>query len=65
MDNGNLGKAEPKAEPKASDKQVELLAKLYNAEEMQTIFAWAKVTNIKDLTVSQASALIAKRKGNQ
>ena len=69
MDNGNLGKAgtkaEPKAEAKATVKQIEMLVNLYTNDEMAKIFEWAKVENLHDLTVSQASALIAKRKGNK
>lgn len=55
-------KAEQKTEPKASPKQIEMLNKLYKAEEMQTIYNWAKVSRIEDLTVAQASKLIANRK---
>ena len=65
MDNGNLGKAEPKAEPKATEKQLELLSKLYNADEMPKIYEWAKTDDIHSLTISQASTLISKRKGNK
>lgn len=65
MDNGNLGKAEPKAEPKATEKQLEMLNKLYTAEEMPKIYEWAKTDDIHNLTISQASALISKRKGNK
>ena len=61
MDNSELGKSEPKAEPKASPKQIEMLNKLYKPEEMQTIYDWAKVSELKDLTVQQASKLIEKR----
>ena len=50
-----------KAEPKASPKQVELLNKLYKADEMQTIYDWYKVSKLEDLTVQQASKLIEKR----
>lgn len=62
MDNGNLGKAEPKAEPKATEKQLEMLSKLYTAEEMPKIYEWAKTDDLHNLTISQASALISKRK---
>lgn len=55
-------KAEQKTEPKASPKQIEMLNKLYKAEEMQTIYNWAKVSRLEDLTVAQASKLIANRK---
>ena len=50
-----------KAEPKASPKQLEMINKLYKAEEMQTIYDWAKVSNLNDLTITQASKLIEKR----
>jgi len=61
MDNSGLD-AGKKAEPKATAKQIEMLNNLYKAEEMQTIYDWAKISNLNDLTVSQASKLIAKRK---
>lgn len=61
MDNGNLAKAE-KAVAYATAKQIEMLNKLYNADEMQTIYKWAKVDSLEKLTTAQASALIAKRK---
>ena len=65
MDNDNIGKIDKKPEPKATEKQIELLNKLYKAEEMQTIYDWAKVDKLSDLTITQASALINKRKGNK
>jgi hypothetical protein len=69
MDNGNLVKPDKddkdKPEPKATEKQIELINKLYKPEEMQTIYDWAKISNLNDLTVSQASKLIAKRKDNK
>lgn len=61
MDNGNLGNTEPKA----TEKQLEMIAKLYNEEEMKKIYEWAKTDDIHQLTVAQASALISKRKGNK
>ncbi len=65
MDNGNLTKAEPKAEPKATVKQIEMLVNLYSHEEIAKILEWAKVENLHELTISQASNLISKRKGNK
>jgi hypothetical protein len=56
---------EPKAEPKATQKQIDLLYDLYTDAELEKIYGWAKVNNLKDLTVSQASQLISKRKGNK
>ena len=58
MDNGNLAKPEPKA----TQKQIDMLFTLYSATEMDKIYEWAKIDTINDLTVSQASTLIAKRK---
>lgn len=63
MDNGEL--EQPKEEPKATAKQIEMLNKLYNADELSKIYEWAKVNDLHELTISQASALIAKRKGNK
>lgn len=54
---------EKKAEPKATDKQISLIEDLYTDAEAETICKKANIENIKDLTVSQASALISKRKG--
>jgi hypothetical protein len=52
-----------KADPKATDKQISLIEDLYTDAEMETICKKANIESIKDLTVSQASALISKRKG--
>ena len=54
---------EKKAEPKATDKQFDMIADLYNCQEIETICKKANITSIKELTVSQASALIKKREG--
>ena len=51
-----------KAEPKATEKQLEMLSKLYTEEEMPKIYEWAKTDDLHNLTLSQASALISKRK---
>lgn len=50
------------AEPKATDKQISLLEDLYSDKEMEQILAKVNIADMKDLTVSQASSLIAKRK---
>ena len=52
-----------KAEPKATEKQIAMIEDLYKDEELEEIKKWAKVTDLKDLTVEKASALIKKRKG--
>lgn len=51
--------------PKASAKQVDMLEELYSDEEIESIFKWAKVIRLKDLTVKQASDLISKRMGKK
>ena len=50
-----------KSEAKATAKQIEMVALLYEEHEMQSIFNWAKVDKLSDLTTAQASALIKKR----
>jgi hypothetical protein len=52
-----------KTSAKATDKQIALIEDLYNDEELEEIKKWAKVTDLKDITVEKASALISKRKG--
>ena len=52
-------------EPKATEKQCSMIASLYTTEEIAKIFEKAKVDRLEDLTVSQASALISKRKGKK
>lgn len=53
------------AEPKATDKQFDLIMDLFSEAEIEDILKWAKVTSIRELTVSQASKIIAKRKGKK
>lgn len=68
MDNGELEQTKKEEEvvyPKATAKQVEMLNNLYKEEELPKIYEWAKVNDLNELTVSQASALISKRKGNK
>lgn len=52
-------------EPKASAKQVAMIENLYSEEEIEKIFNWAKVESLKELTIKQASELIAKRTGKK
>ena len=47
---------------KASEEQIELIYDLYSEEEFEIIYDWAKVTDIRNLTASQANALIKRRK---
>ena len=58
-----INNQEKKAEPKATEKQISMIEDLYNDAELEEILKWAKVTDLKDLTVEKASALISKRKG--
>ena len=62
-EHGYERKAEPKAEPKASAKQVQMIIDLYMSSEIDIICQKAKISNIAELTVSQASSLISKRMG--
>ena len=50
-------------ELKATEKQIAMIEDLYKDEELEEIKKRAKVTDLKDLTVEKASALISKRKG--
>jgi hypothetical protein len=59
-----INNQEKKAEPKATEKQIAMIEDLYNDEELEEIKKWANVTELKDLTMKKASALIEKRKGN-
>lgn len=59
----NVVQAQPKAEPKATVKQIGLIEDLYTDAEMEEICKWAKVDDLRDLTITQASAVISKRKG--
>ena len=52
-------------EPKATVKQIEMIEKLYTDEEIGNIVKWAKVDNISELTVAQASKAISKKKGTK
>lgn len=53
------------AEPKLTDRQYDMICDLFNDAEIESMLAKAKVKSIKDLTVSQASALISKRAGKK
>lgn len=52
-----------KKEPKATAKQITMVEDLYTDAEIESICNKAKIKNISDLTVTQASALISKRMG--
>ena len=58
-------KAETSKEPLATEKQIEMISKLYKAEETPKIFEWARINDVHCLTVSQASTLISNRMGNK
>lgn len=62
---GNDPDASDSQELKASEKQIELLKKLYNEKEIHTICEKGKIEKIEDLTLKQASQLIGKRKENK
>lgn len=57
---------EPKkevAEKKATEKQVEMIKGLYSEEMIEEIKTYFKVEKLEDLTLKQASATIAKKRG--
>lgn len=58
-------RAETSKEPLATEKQIEMIKKLYKSEELPKIYEWAKTDDIHCLTVTQASNLISKRMGNK
>jgi hypothetical protein len=55
---------EKKEQPKATANQISVIEDLYTDAEIEDILKWGKVSNLKDLTVAQASKVISKRKGN-
>mgnify|MGYP000984681124 FL=1 len=61
----NQTKEQPKKQSvsKATEKQIELLKKLYSEEELNKALDIVKKENIEYLTVLEASSLISKRKG--
>lgn len=59
-----INNQEPKADPKATANQISMIEDLYTDAEIEDILKWGKVSNLKDLTVAQASKVISKRKGN-
>lgn len=64
-ENGYEAYAYKPYEPKASAKQVDLIEDLYDDEGIENILKWAKVERLSDLTVAQASKVIAKMKGKK
>ena len=62
---GNDPDASNSQELKVTKKQIEILKKLYNEKEIQTICEKGKIEKIEDLTLKQASQLIGKRKENK
>jgi hypothetical protein len=58
-----INNQEPKADPKATANQISMIEDLYTDAEIEDILKWGKVSNLKDLTVAQASKVISKRKG--
>lgn len=51
-------------ERKASDKQVEMIVSLYDQENIDKILSYYAVSSLSELTLSQASQVISKKKGN-
>ena len=65
VQNAILNQEEQNTEPKATDKQISMIQSLYKDEEFTKICEMAKVERLEDLTISQASNLISKRKGKK
>ena len=58
-------KKEPAKQEKASPKQVELIKKLVPDEGWQAMLEWAGVSKVEDLTIKQASEIIAAKTKKQ
>ena len=58
-------KQEPAKQEKASPKQVELIKKLVPDEGWQAMLEWAGVSKVEDLTIKQASEIIAAKTKKQ
>lgn len=59
LNQGNQGKQE-RQERKASPKQVALLEKIYQGENLEKLLKFNKVSKIEDLSMTKASELISK-----
>lgn len=57
--------SKPKEERKATPKQVELLASRYKGENLEKLLSMQGVDKIEDISISKASELISKLKGEQ
>lgn len=55
----------PKEERKATPKQVELLASRYKGDNLEKLLSMQGVERIEDISISKASELISKLKGEQ
>ena len=55
----------PKEERKATPKQVELLASRYKGDNLEKLLSMQGVDKIEDISISKASELISKLKGEQ
>lgn len=60
-----INNQEEQEEPKATEKQVKMIGDLYKVEELDSIKQKCNISSIEELTVKQASALIAKRMGKK
>lgn len=58
-------KQEPAKQEKASPKQIELLKKLVPDESWAGMLSWAGVTKVEDMTLQQASTIIAEKTKKQ
>lgn len=62
-DTQSLNKTIEKKEVKATEKQIELLESLLTDEEIEKMIDYCKVEKIEDMTITQASTFISRKKG--
>ena len=63
ISNTGEGEEKPKTEKKATEKQVEMIRNLYDEENISKMIEYFKIEKLEDLTLKQASQVIAKKRG--
>lgn len=64
VDASDNSKAEKAVETKCTKEQIDIIAKLYDPTNITKILEYYKIENLSDLTLKQASSVIAKKKKN-
>ena len=59
----SLNKTIERKEPKATEKQIDMLEDLLTDEEIEKMIDYCKVEKIEDMTITQASTFISRKKG--